>query len=68
LTPPSERQPLPKLEGPGKAQLGCPAHHDEPPYDAPTASENFRRPALEKGIPLLESCDRSYFATLDPGG
>ena len=43
---------------------------DEEAYQAHAASEHFRRHALEEGIPLLESRERTYFAPVggpDPG-
>ncbi len=40
-------------------------YEDEDAYQAHAASEHFRRYALEEGIPLLESRERSYFAPID---
>jgi quinol monooxygenase YgiN len=40
-------------------------YDDEAAYEAHAASEHFRRHALEEGIPLLESRERSYYFTVD---
>lgn len=37
---------------------------DEAAYDAHAASEHFRRHALEEGIPLLETRERSFYRPL----
>ncbi len=37
---------------------------DEAAYQAHAASDHFRRHALEEGIPLLESRERSFFSPI----
>jgi quinol monooxygenase YgiN len=41
------------------------AYDDEAAYEAHGSSEHFRRHAVEEGIPLLASRERSYYRTLD---
>ena len=40
-------------------------YDDEAALEAHTASAHFRRHALEQGVPLLESRERTFFRTLD---
>jgi quinol monooxygenase YgiN len=40
-------------------------YDDEDAYAAHGASDHFRRHALERAIPLLESRERAFFETLD---
>jgi quinol monooxygenase YgiN len=40
-------------------------YDDEEAYAVHGASEHFRRHALERAIPLLESRERAFFETLD---
>lgn len=55
----------PKQRGPWRVFLLVEEYEDEDAYQAHAASEHFRRYALEEGIPLLESRERSYFAPID---
>jgi quinol monooxygenase YgiN len=41
---------------------------DEAAYQAHAASDHFRRHAVEEGIPLLESRERSFFSPIDGAG
>ena len=43
-------------------------YDDEAAYEAHGSSEHFRRYAIEEGIPLLESRERSYYDTVDATG
>ncbi len=40
-------------------------YDDEEAYSVHGASEHFRRLAVERGIPALESRDREFFSTLE---
>ena len=40
-------------------------YDDEAALEAHSASDHFRRHALEEGIPLLESRERAFYRTLD---
>jgi quinol monooxygenase YgiN len=57
-------QPLQSLDDPGEFLI-YEAYDDEAAYEAHGSSEHFRRYAVEEGIPLLESRERSYYRTLD---
>ena len=58
-----EYQPLQGLGDP-REFLIYEAYDDEAAYEAHGSSEHFRRYAVEEGIPLLESRERSYYRTL----
>src|SRR2546425_6811888 len=71
LTRPSRAEPgcrqyqaLQSLDDPGEFLI-YEAYDDEAAYEAHGSSEHFRRHAIEGGIPLLESRERSYYRTLD---
>jgi quinol monooxygenase YgiN len=41
-------------------------YSDRAAYDAHAASEHFRRHAIEGGIPLLETRERSFYEPMEP--
>lgn len=43
-------------------------YDDEDAYRAHAESEHFRRHAIERGIPALESRERRFFEVLHPAG
>ena len=57
-------QPLRSIDDPRRFVI-YEEYDDEAAYEAHSSSKHFRRYAVEEGIPLLESRERTYYGTLD---